>query len=155
MARTVPKGTRRYADAALARGPPEPVERATWGDSQQRRNVPAEVPSTETAGVLNHPYNPFGTGHLEHPRGALSLAVDSRVLDPKVCAVTPPRGHYLYNPDLLRDDEVNAIFAVRLAEFQTLAEHLFVWLNRGADSASRFFSLPYERVFEVGSRVEI
>ena len=24
-----------------------------------------------------------------------------------------------------------------------------MWLNRGADSASRFFSLPYERVFEV------
>ena len=36
-----------------------------------------------------------------------------------------------------------------------VAEHLFVWLDRGADSASRFFSLPYERVFEVGSRVEI
>jgi K+ transporter len=35
------------------------------------------------------------------------------------------------------------------------AEHLFVWLNRGADSASRFFKLPVERVFEVGSRVEI
>ena len=29
------------------------------------------------------------------------------------------------------------------------------WLNRGADSASRFFNLPDERVFEVGSRVEI
>ena len=34
-------------------------------------------------------------------------------------------------------------------------EHLFVWLNRGADSASRFFSLPADRVFEVGSHVEI
>ena len=34
-------------------------------------------------------------------------------------------------------------------------EHLFVWLNRGADSAVRFFNLPPERVFEVGSRVEI
>jgi K+ transporter len=36
-----------------------------------------------------------------------------------------------------------------------LQEHLFVFLNRGADSASRFFNLPTERVFEVGSRVEI
>ena len=36
-----------------------------------------------------------------------------------------------------------------------LAEHLFVLLNRGADSASRFFSLPADRVFEVGSQVEI
>jgi KUP system potassium uptake protein len=34
-------------------------------------------------------------------------------------------------------------------------EHLFVWLNRGADTASRFFNLPADRVFEVGSRVEI
>ncbi|MDO8361400.1 MAG: KUP/HAK/KT family potassium transporter, partial [Actinomycetota bacterium] len=34
-------------------------------------------------------------------------------------------------------------------------EHLFVWLNRGADSAVRFFNLPDDRVFEVGSRVEI
>ncbi len=34
-------------------------------------------------------------------------------------------------------------------------EHLFVWLNRGADSAVRFFNLPAEQVFEVGSRVEI
>ncbi len=35
------------------------------------------------------------------------------------------------------------------------AEHLFVWLNRGADSAVRFFNLPDNQVFEVGSRVEI
>jgi KUP system potassium uptake protein len=36
-----------------------------------------------------------------------------------------------------------------------LAEHLFVVLNRGADSASRFFNLPLDRVFEVGARVEL
>jgi K+ transporter len=35
------------------------------------------------------------------------------------------------------------------------AEHLFVLLNRGADSASRFFNLPGDQVFEVGSQVEI
>lgn len=34
-------------------------------------------------------------------------------------------------------------------------ERLFVLLNRGADSASRFFNLPSERVFEVGTHVEI
>jgi len=34
-------------------------------------------------------------------------------------------------------------------------EKLFVLLNRGADSASRFFNLPSDRVFEVGSQVEI
>ena len=48
-----------------------------------------------------------------------------------------------------------SIIAGKAPGMNPLAEHLFVWLNRGADSASRFFSLPYERVFEVGSRVEI
>ena len=32
-----------------------------------------------------------------------------------------------------------------------LREQLFVILNRGADSASRFFNLPNDRIFEVGS----
>ena len=36
-----------------------------------------------------------------------------------------------------------------------LLENLFVLLNRGADSAVRFFNLPPAQVFEVGSRVEI
>lgn len=36
-----------------------------------------------------------------------------------------------------------------------LREELFVLLNRGAASASRFFCLPPDRVFEVGTQVEI
>jgi KUP system potassium uptake protein len=36
-----------------------------------------------------------------------------------------------------------------------LREELFVVLNRGAASASRFFNLPADRVFEVGTQVEI
>jgi KUP system potassium uptake protein len=34
-------------------------------------------------------------------------------------------------------------------------EHLYVLLHRGADSAARFFKLPTDRVFEVGTPVEI
>jgi KUP system potassium uptake protein len=34
-------------------------------------------------------------------------------------------------------------------------EHLFVVLNRGAASASRFYHLPSQQVFEVGTQVEI
>jgi KUP system potassium uptake protein len=34
-------------------------------------------------------------------------------------------------------------------------EHLYVLLHRGADSATRFFKLPSDRVFEVGTPVEI
>ncbi len=34
-------------------------------------------------------------------------------------------------------------------------EELFIVLNRGAASASRFFNLPSKQVFEVGTQVEI
>ena len=34
-------------------------------------------------------------------------------------------------------------------------EHLYTVLHRGADSATRFFKLPTDRVFEVGTHVEI
>jgi KUP system potassium uptake protein len=34
-------------------------------------------------------------------------------------------------------------------------EHLFIVLNRGAASASRFYHLPSSQVFEVGTQVEI
>jgi KUP system potassium uptake protein len=48
-----------------------------------------------------------------------------------------------------------SIVAGKAPGMNPLAEHLFVLLNRGADSASRFFNLPADRVFEVGSQVEI
>ena len=47
------------------------------------------------------------------------------------------------------------VLAGKVPGMNPLREHLFVLLNRGADSASRFFNLPPERVFEVGSHVEI
>ena len=48
-----------------------------------------------------------------------------------------------------------SIIAGKAPGMNPIAEHLFVFLNRGADSASRFFNLPVHRVFEVGSHVEI
>ena len=48
-----------------------------------------------------------------------------------------------------------SIVAGKAPGMNPLAEQLFVLLNRGADSAVRFFNLPTDRVFEVGSRVEI
>ena len=48
-----------------------------------------------------------------------------------------------------------SIIAGKAPGMNPLQEHLFVFLNRGADSASRFFNLPVHRVFEVGSHVEI
>lgn len=48
-----------------------------------------------------------------------------------------------------------SIVAGKAPGMNPIQEHLFVFLNRGADSAGRFFNLPDDRVFEVGSRVEI
>ncbi len=48
-----------------------------------------------------------------------------------------------------------SIIAGGLPGMHPALENLFVLLNRGADSASRFFNLPADRVFEVGSQVEI
>jgi KUP system potassium uptake protein len=48
-----------------------------------------------------------------------------------------------------------AIIAGKVPGMNPVLERLFVLLNRGADSASRFFALPPERVFEVGTHVEI
>jgi KUP system potassium uptake protein len=48
-----------------------------------------------------------------------------------------------------------SIIAGKAPGMTPLAEKLFVLLNRGADSASRFFHLPPDQVFEVGTHVEI
>lgn len=48
-----------------------------------------------------------------------------------------------------------SIIAGKAPGMNRAQEHLFVFLNRGADSASRFFNLPVDRVFEVGTHVEI
>ncbi len=48
-----------------------------------------------------------------------------------------------------------SIVAGKVPGMHPLQEQLFVLLNRGADSAVRFFNLPVDRVFEVGTRVEI
>ena len=48
-----------------------------------------------------------------------------------------------------------SVVAGKAPGMDPLRERLFVLLNRGAGSASRFFNLPPDRVFEVGSQVEL
>ena len=48
-----------------------------------------------------------------------------------------------------------SVVAGKTPGMHPLFERLFVLLNRGADSAARFFGLPPDRVFEVGTRVEL
>jgi KUP system potassium uptake protein len=47
------------------------------------------------------------------------------------------------------------VSAMKAPGMRPMREQLFVALNRSASSASRFFCLPSERVFEVGTLVEI
>ena len=48
-----------------------------------------------------------------------------------------------------------SVFAGKAPGMNPWLERLFVLLNRGADSAARFFGLPPDRVFEVGMRIEL
>ncbi len=48
-----------------------------------------------------------------------------------------------------------AVMSSKLPGMHPLREQLFVVLSRGAASASRFFCLPADQVFEVGTQVEI
>ena len=82
-------------------------------------------------------------GFMEEPDVPLALAaIDERGYSFDPNDVTYFIGH-------------ESIVAGKAPGMNPLLERLFVLLNRGADSASRFFNLPTERVFEVGSQVEI
>ena len=82
-------------------------------------------------------------GFMEEPDVPQALvAISERGLDYDPDDVTYFIGH-------------ESIVAGKAPGMNPALEHLFVLLNRGADSAVRFFNLPTDRVFEVGSRVEI
>jgi len=74
---------------------------------------------------------------------------------PKALASIQHRGLEFHPDDVTYFLGRESIIAGKAPGMNPLSEHLFVFLNRGADSASRFFNLPPEKVFEVGSRVEI
>ena len=48
-----------------------------------------------------------------------------------------------------------SVTATKAPGMHPVRERLFVAMNRSAGSATRFFSLPVDRVFEVGTLVEI
>jgi KUP system potassium uptake protein len=63
------------------------------------------------------------------------------------CRLDPSEVTYFLGHESVIAGDVPGMHPVR--------ERLFVVLNRGAESASRFFNLPPDRVFEIGSHVEI
>jgi len=82
-------------------------------------------------------------GFMEEPNVPQALAlIDHREIQLDLDAITYFIGR-------------ESIIAGKAPSMNPMAEHLFVLLNRSADSAARFFSLPPEQVFEVGTRVEI
>jgi len=82
-------------------------------------------------------------GFMEEPDVVSALsAIDERGLDFDPKQATFFLGH-------------ESIVAGKAPGMNPVAEHLFVVLNRGADSAGRFFNLPKDQIFEVGSHVEI
>ena len=74
---------------------------------------------------------------------------------PAALATLDVRGLHFDSDDVTYFIGRESVVAGKAPGMHPAFEHLFVWLNRGADSAVRFFNLPDEQVFEVGSRVEI
>lgn len=74
---------------------------------------------------------------------------------PKALATLDIRGHEFDPMKATYFIGRESILAGKAPGMNIWAERLFVLLNRGADSASRFFNLPTDKVFEVGSQVEI
>ena len=104
-------------------------------DSAERYEIKRIEPGVHTV-VLNF-------GFMEEPDVPEALkAIEFRGLNFDADAATYFIGH-------------ETVFAGKAPGMNPLSEQLFVLLNRGAASASRFFNLPPDRVFEVGSHVEI
>ena len=74
---------------------------------------------------------------------------------PATIAACPDRGFRFNLDEATYFIGRESVLAGKAPGMHPLLERLFVLLNRGADSASRFFGLPPERVFEVGSQVEL
>lgn len=82
-------------------------------------------------------------GFLDEPNVPAAL----RLLDVPGQSFDPDHATYFIGRETVTATKVPGMYPAR--------ERLFVAMNRSAGSASRFFSLPPDRVFEVGTLVEI
>jgi len=122
------------------------LHRSTLIVSVQTAEVP-RVPDSERAVVERVEPGVFQIllrfGFIEEPNVVAALsAIDHRGLEFDADDCTYFLGH-------------ESIIAGKAPGMHPWREYLFVLLNRGADSAGRFFNLPNDRIFEVGSHVEI
>jgi KUP system potassium uptake protein len=122
------------------------LHRTTLVVSVETADVP-RIPAAERAEVTKVAVGVFQVrlrfGFMEEPDVPAALAV------------IKVRGLAYGRDDVTYFIGRESIVADKAPGMNPLAEHLFVMLNRGADSASRFFHLPADQVFEVGTRVEI
>jgi len=82
-------------------------------------------------------------GFMEEPEVPAALAA----LDEEGLAIDPATTSYFIGRE--------SIIPSTLDGMPMPLEHLYALLHRGADSAARFFCLPADRIFEVGTHVEI
>jgi KUP system potassium uptake protein len=148
-------GTAVFMFKDLGKAPPALVNNLRHNKVLHRTTL---IVSVETADVPRVPLDERSVVTKVQP-GVFEVQLEFGFMDepdvPAALAAIEHRGLVFDPDDVTYFLGHESIIAGKAPGMNPLAEHLFVWLNRGADSASRFFSLPYERVFEVGSRVEI
>jgi KUP system potassium uptake protein len=102
---------------------------------------------------------------VDHPRVDPEERLEVGEVEDGVCHVLLRFG-FMEEPDVpaalgeLAEDATyfvgrESVLATQRPGMNPALEHLYVLLHRGAASASRFFNLPSDRVFEVGAPVEI
>jgi len=148
-------GTAVFMFKDLGKAPPALVNNLTHNKVLHRTTL---IVSVETADEPRVPMRERATVRKLEP-GVFEVQLEFGFMDepdvPTALAAIDERG-LVYDPDdVTYFIGRESIVAGKAPGMHPLAEHLFVLLNRGADSASRFFNLPADRVFEVGSRVEI
>jgi KUP system potassium uptake protein len=119
------------------------------------------IVSVETAGEPRVPAERRATVTRVEP-GVFQIQIEFGFMEepdvPKALAAVSASEHVGFDFD---PDDVTyflgheTIIAGKAPGMNPAAEWLFVFLNRGADSAGRFFNLPADRVFEVGTQVVI
>ncbi len=119
------------------------------------------IVSVETAGEPRVPADRRATVTRVEP-GVFQVQLEYGFMDepdvPKALSAVADEDHVGFDFD---PDDVTyflgheSIIAGKAPGMNPAAEWLFVFLNRGADSAGRFFNLPADRVFEVGTQVVI
>ena len=148
-------GTAVFMFKDLGKAPPALVNNLTHNKVLHKTTL---IVSVETADEPRVPQKDRATVRRIEP-GVFEVQLEFGFMDepdvPAALAAIDERG-LVYDPDdVTYFIGRESIVAGKAPGMHPLAEHLFVLLNRGADSASRFFNLPADRVFEVGSRVEI